>query len=47
MGRDTNARAEVHERMTLDHRLLAARLALAMTFAVSAMLWVWWDLVVR
>jgi hypothetical protein len=47
MPRDAPAFAEGHELMTWGQRLLAVRLALAMIFAFSAMLWVWWDLVVR
>jgi hypothetical protein len=33
--------------MTLGQRLLAALIALAMMFTMSAGLWLWWDLVVR
>ncbi len=40
MGRETTARAEVHEFVTLGQRLLAALLALAMMGAGSAIPWV-------
>jgi hypothetical protein len=46
MPREAPALAEVREPMMLGQRLLAALIALAMMFAVSAVLWVWWDLVV-